>query len=148
MCTIDLGLMRRKTTLQNSWMNSSQNTLFSPCSSAEFSRVLNECSSLPKLSAKTKWCQRKWACVWHASQLAWEEYHHAIPKWHRYSSVNQRLGGKSSEVLCYAKSLTTTIKIDYKHPIMRHLEPDLNTNLVSCSSSGLIISLDEYYNSN
>lgn len=51
------------------------------------------------------------------------------------------------EVLCSAKSLTPSIRIDYKHPIMRHLEPDLNTNLVSCSS-GLMIILDECYNSN
>lgn len=63
-------------------------------------------------------------------------------------SIRDQEEKSSFKVLCYAKSLTTTIRIDYKHPIMRHLEPDLNTNLVSCSSSGLIISLDEYYNGN
>lgn len=68
----------------------------------------------------------------------------------RHSSINHRIAGKKPffEVLSSAKSLTPTIRIDYKHPIRRHLEPDLNTNLVSCSSLGLMISLDEYYNGN
>lgn len=62
-------------------------------------------------------------------------------------SIREQQEKSSFEVLCSAKSLTPSIRIDYKHPIMRHLEPDLNTNLVSCSS-GLMIILDEFYNGN
>lgn len=46
-----------------------------------------------------------------------------------------------------AKSLTPPVRIDDKHPIKRHLEPDPNTNLVS-GPLGLMISLDEYYSGN
>ena len=50
------------------------------------------------------------------------------------------------EGLCSANLLTLTIRIDYKQPIKTHLEPDLNTNLVSYFSLGLMVSLDESYN--